>query len=188
MAAAAAAQTDGDVQIHPVAPLIRLTLLTLYLALVMPLPLLAPVDQRTWLLLALPLGGLLVLALLSERVSLDAQGICVGHPRWCAWLLRRGWRLEWKEVTGLMAVRTSQGGTVVYLRAADGRHLLLPQRVERLPEFLGLVQRSSGLDLSGIGRLTPPWTYWTLAILSGLILLGELITTVAVAAQPAPAA
>ena len=50
------------------APLIRFTLISLYLALV--LPLLAPPELQAWLL---PLGLLLILALVSEQVSSAIQ-------------------------------------------------------------------------------------------------------------------
>ncbi|MCP9800018.1 hypothetical protein [Synechococcus sp. RedBA-s] len=169
-------------QTYPVAPLIRFTLLGLYLALVLPLPLLAPPTLRPWLTAALPLGLVLVAALLSERVRLDQEGITVGHPRWCAWLLRRGWQLPWQQLEDLTSVGTSQGGRVYYLRAQDGRRLLLPQRVARFPAFLLQVQRASGLDLSAVGRLSPPWTYWALAGLTGAMLLGELAAQLLLAA------
>jgi len=169
-------------QTYPVAPLIRFTLLGLYLALVLPLPLLATPSLRPWLTAALPLGLVLVAALLSERVRLDQEGITVGHPRWCAWLLRRGWQLSWQQLEGLSSVGTSQGGRVYYLRAQDGRRLLLPQRVARFPAFLLQVQRTSGLDLSAVGRLSPPWTYWALAGLTGAMLLGELAAQLLLAA------
>ena len=58
-------------------PLIRFTLLSLYGALVLPLPLLAPAESR-WLMVAgLLLGLVLVIGLLSERVETDAEGIQV---------------------------------------------------------------------------------------------------------------
>ena len=61
-------------------PLIRFTLLSLYGALVLPLPLLAPAESR-WLMVAgLLLGLVLVIGLLSERVETDAEGIQVRYP------------------------------------------------------------------------------------------------------------
>jgi hypothetical protein len=173
-------------QTYPVAPLIRFTLLGLYLALVLPLPLLATPALRPWLIAALPVGFVLVAALLSERVRLDQDGLTVGHPRWCAWLLRRGWQLPWKQVEGLTSLGTSQGGRVYYLRAQDGRRLLLPQRVDRFPAFLLQVQRTTGLDLSEVGRLSPPWTYWALAALTLAMLLGELVVLVALPTASVP--
>ncbi|MFM7266163.1 MAG: hypothetical protein ACKOZW_11360, partial [Cyanobium sp.] len=63
-----------DRQVYPMAPLIRFTLIGLYLALVLPLPVLAPPPLRIPLLLALPLGLLLVVAATAERVELGPAG------------------------------------------------------------------------------------------------------------------
>lgn len=161
--------------VHPMAPLIRLTLLLLYLALALPLPLLADSGLRLPLALAFLFGLLLVTAATSERVELDGEGIRVGHPAWCAWLLRRGWSLAWPAVVGLTPVGTSQGGRVYYVRSSAGGAYLLPQRVARFEAFLERFGRESGLALAGVGRLTPPWTYQLLALLSGLLLTGELL-------------
>ena len=76
------------------APLIKTTLLFLYLALVLPLPVLAPSELKLWLLSATILGFLLVLALVSEEVQLSSSSLKVGYPIWCHWLLRRGWQVS----------------------------------------------------------------------------------------------
>jgi hypothetical protein len=166
---------------YPMAPLIRFTLLGLYLALVLPLPLLAPDELRLALQLAVPIGFLLVLAATSERVELDDHGIRVGHPPWCGWFLRRGWGLPWSRITALTSVTTSQGGRVYYIRSGespqdrDGAAWLLPQRVAGFDDFLARFAQASGMATSHIGRITPPWTYQLLAILSALLLAGELL-------------
>ena len=168
---------------YPMAPLIRNTLLGLYLALVGPLPLLAPPDLRLPLALAVGFGLALMVAATSEQVELDAVGIRVGHPAWCAWWLRRGWQLDWPSVRALMPVATSQGGFVYYVtphqRPSDlqgaAKAYLLPQRLERFPDFLCRFSAATGLDTSHVGRLSPPWTYRLLALLTALMLLAELV-------------
>jgi hypothetical protein len=40
-------------------------------------------------------------------------------------------------------------------------------------DFLARFSQSSGLDTSTIGRISPPWTYQLLALLSALMLAGE---------------
>jgi len=159
---------------YPMAPLIRFTLIALYLAMVAPLPLLAPAELKLLLWLALPLGLVLVVAATSEAVELDPDGIRVGHPSWCAWLLRRGWSLPWKSISGLTPVATSQGGRVFYVRGEDGSAYLLPQRVAAFEQFLGRFSQETGINTSSIGRISPPWTYQLLAGLSAAMLLGEL--------------
>jgi len=176
-AAAAAAPPEPAPTCHRMAPLIRFTLLALYLALAAPLPVLAPPELRQPLWLALALGLALVLAATSERVLLDSSGLAVGHPGWCAWLLRRGWQLPWTQIEAITPVRTSQGGQVFYLRQGD-RQLLLPQRIERFEAFLERLSQETGLDTASIGRISPPWTYQTLAVLCALMLAGELLALV----------
>ena len=144
--------------------------------LLLPLPLLAPGGMRLLLLGALLFGLVLLLALTSERVELDAVGIRVGHPAWCSWFLRRGWSLGWDQIVALTPVGTSQGGRVFYVRSRDNQGAyLLPQRVARFESFVAAFAAATGLDCAGVGRLTPAWTYQLLAVLSAVLLSGELI-------------
>ena len=174
----------GDRDIHAMAPLIRFTLLALYLALVLPLPLMAPQSLRLLLLVAVPLGLVLVVAITSERVEVDSNGIRVGHPPWCAWVLRRGWQLPWTSITSLTPVGTSQGGKVFYVRDQVGGAFLLPQRVERFEAFLQEFTQRSGLNTASVNRISPPWTYQLLAGLCTLMLVGELVSLAWALAHP----
>lgn len=161
---------------YGMAPLIRFTLISLYLALVLPLPLLAPPGIGPTLLIALVLGLVVVVALTSEIVRLDAEAISVGYPRWCRWLLRRGWSLRLDQVGGLTPVATSQGGRVFYVRQQGaGEAFLLPQRIAHFDDFLRRFAAATGVDTAAVDRLTPAWTYQLLAVLSTLMLIGELV-------------
>ena len=165
--------------VYPMAPLIRSTLIALYLALVLPLPAIAPQGLQLPMALAVPAGLVLILALVSEQVELNDSGIRVGHPAWCRWLLRRGWQLSWEQITGITPVATSQGGRVFYLRTSAangaGTSVLLPQRLEQFDDFLARFGRHTGLATGSIGRISPAWTYQLLAALSALMVLAELV-------------
>lgn len=161
-------------------PLIRFTLLSLYVALVLPLPVLAPEGLHAPMLVGVLIGLILVTGLLSEQVETDADGITVRYPTWIRWLLRRGWTMRWQDMRALVPVGTSQGGTVYYLKAADLNNRLLPQRIARFDRFLSTLEERSSLDTKGIGRLTPPWTYQVLAGLSVVMVIGELATGLAI--------
>jgi hypothetical protein len=168
---------------YPMAPLIRYGLLALYGALVLPLPLLAPIHWRWPVGTAVLLGFLLVLAATSEQVEITATELRVGHPAWCRWLLRRGWSLAWGDVQALNSVATSQGGRVFYVRTTqDGggriQSWLLPQRIAQFEDFLARFSAATGLDVGEVQRLTPPWTYQLLAVFSGLLLLFETLALV----------
>jgi len=159
---------------YGMAPVIRFTLLALYAALVLPLPLVAPAELRLWLWGALVVGWVWVVALTSEEVVLDGEGLSVAHPPWCAGVLRRGWQLPWRQVAALTPVATSQGGRVFYVRSkGEARAYLLPQRVERFDDFLARFTALSGVSTTGVARITPPWTYQLLAGMSVTLLLAE---------------
>ena len=160
-------------------PLIRGTLISVYLALVLPLPLMAPPELKLVLWSAAPIGLVLVLAMLSEQVNVDEKGISVGHPLWCSWLIRRGWQLQWQEIKRLIPIGTSQGGRVYYFTINQGQRLL-PQRLERFDRFLSIVEERTGLKTGSIQRLTPPWTYQLLCGLAVGMLTLELAVAVAV--------
>lgn len=175
-------------QIYGMAPQIRLTLVALYAALVVPLPLLAPAPLKPWLWGALALGFLLLIAITSEQVILDPTGLQLTHPAWCGWWLRRGWQLQWPQVEGLTPVATSQGGRVFYVRTRGSsqaehrttgpRAYLLPQRVARFDDFLARFSALSGVPTDTVARISPAWTYQLLALMSMALLVGEGVALV----------
>ena len=168
---------------YPMATVIRLTLVCLYLALVAPLPWLAPAASQAGVWLAVGLGLVLIVALTSEQVVVDDSGIAVIHPPWCRWLLRRGWALDWPSVSALTPVATSQGGRVFYVRSSDGSAFLLPQRVANFDDFLSRFCAASGIDTTSVVRISPPWTYQLLAGLSAILLLAELVVGLGMAVR-----
>ena len=62
-----------------------------------------------------------------------------------------------------------------YLRTKDAS-FLLPQRVANFSELLANLQQTTGINTSSVQRLTPPWTYQLLAVLSVLMLTAELLS------------
>lgn len=179
--------SDSQRQLHVygMAPVIRFTLLGLYIALVLPLPVIATGVLRIVLWGAVALGLSILVAITSEQVILDTNGLQLKHPHWCRWWLRRGWQLHWHQVKGLKTVGTSQGGRVFYLQTttnqepemkAVDRAYLLPQRVENFEDFLVRFHDLSGLTIDHVQRLTPLWTYKLLAFMTLCLFAGEVIS------------
>jgi hypothetical protein len=130
-------QYGTGVHRYPMAPLIRYCLLSLYGALVLPLPLLAPINWRWPVGTAVLLGFLLVLAATSEQVEIAETGVRVGHPAWCHWLLRRGWSLaRFSAATGL--------------DVGDVQRLTPPWTYQLLAVFSGLLLLAECLALFGL--------------------------------------
>ncbi len=149
-------------------PLIRLTLLSLYVALTLPLPFLATIAQSpvspTWLWAGLGLGLVALVAVLTERVLLDNDGIQVTYAAWVPRFFRKGWQLPWNEVQALKPRTTGQGGLVYYFLSRSGQGYLLPMRVAGFAKLVQQVQNRTGIDMTDVRPLAQPWMY--------LILLG----------------
>jgi hypothetical protein len=162
--------------IFRISPLIRITLLSFYLALTLPLPFLARLTAPyipLWLWGAgISLGWIALYAALCERVILDEQGIQVTYPGWVPRIFRRGWVLPWSDVKALKPRTTGQGGLVYYLLSQAGQAYLLPMRVVGFARLVQQVEAKTGIDTRDVRPLAQPWMY---LILLGLTLLLWLI-------------
>lgn len=161
-------------------PLIRLTLLSLYLALTAPLPFLSQVTGApippALLLLGISFGTVALYAALSERVILDDQGIQVTYPIWVPRLFRQGWSLPWSEVKELKPRTTGQGGLVYYFLSTEGKAYLLPMRVAGFAKLVRQVQAKTGIEMTDVRPLAQPWMYLILLGFTLLLLLVDAWT------------
>ena len=109
------------------------TQLSLYLALTLPLPILADVTNApvspALLWPSIGLGFVILYAVLTERVILSDEGIEVAYATRVPKFFRRGWSLLWSEVKQLKPRTTGQGGIVYYFLRKDEKAYLLPMRV-----------------------------------------------------------
>ncbi|MEO0870072.1 MAG: hypothetical protein AAFY17_16905, partial [Cyanobacteria bacterium J06642_11] len=154
-----------------ISPLIKVTLLSFYVALLGPLPFLAqateaPISPRVLVVLAM-LGAALLGAGLSEQVHTDDQGITMVSP-----LPWRGWSLAWSDIKALKPRSTGQNGTVYYFitEAAD-RAYLLPMRVVGFARLVRTVEANTGIDTQDVKPLAQPWMYLFLLVMTGFLLL-----------------
>ncbi len=175
-------QVDLQTQPNPsacfrISPLIRYTLLLLWVALTLPLPVLSVLKGQPiplWLLLSgLGIGLAALLGALSERVVLDETGIRIAYAAWVPGWFRSGWSLEWASITALKPRSTSQGGLVYYLVTTDGRGYLLPMRILGFSRLLQLIQSRTGLDTRAVKPLAQPWMYTILLVFSLLLLVAD---------------
>lgn len=171
-------------RIFRISPIIRITLMALYVALTLPLPFLADVTAAPvpplLLTVGIGIGAIVLYAALSERVIVDEQGIQVSHPAWVSWAWRRGWSLPWTAITALKPRSTGQGGIVYYFLSSSGQAYLLPMRVAGFAQLVRYVQAKTGIDTTDVKPLAQPWMY--------LILLGFTLLLLAIDAWTISAA
>ncbi len=96
-----------------ISPLIRGTLIGVYLALVLPLPLMAPPELRPLLLVAAPIGLVLVWALLSEEVRLNDQRIQGGVSTLVRLAAASRLAVALAEISRLIPMGTSQAARCI---------------------------------------------------------------------------
>lgn len=162
-----------------ISPIIQLTLVSLYIALVIPLPFLAEMTDAPvppsllWVGCAVGLAALW--GGLSERVLVDESGIAVTYPAWVRAFGRRGWTLRWDEITALKPRSTGQGGIVYYfLNQAQDRAYLLPMRVVGFARLLRHVEAKTDVDTRDVKPLSQPWMYIILLGLTAMLLLVDI--------------
>lgn len=163
-----------------ISPLIRITLLSLYVALTTPLPFLADVTDApvpaNGLWVGIAIGALILFGVLSERVIVDSEGIQVTYPVWVPQFFRKGWQLAWSDVKALKPRTTGQGGLVYYLLTQSGEGYLLPMRMVGFSRFVDRVQKETGIDTRDVKPLSQPWMYFILLGLTMLLLLVDVWT------------
>jgi hypothetical protein len=168
-------ETVKTTDIFRISPLIRLTLLSLYVALTAPLPVLAETTDApissVWLWGGIAIGFIVLFAALSERVMVDAEGIRVNYPIWVPKFFRKGWQLAWSDITALKPRSTGQGGLVYYFLNQSGEGFLLPMRVVGFARLVNRVQAETGIDTTDVKPLSQPWMYLILLGFTMLLLL-----------------
>jgi hypothetical protein len=160
----------------PISPLIRITLLALYGALMVPLPFLASVTDAPiapWLLwVGIGAGGAGIYTALAQTVYTNEQGIRVLYPRWGRWILGQGWQLNWADIVALKPRSTGQGGIVYYFVGKDQKAYLLPMRIAGFARLVHQVEAKTGIDTQDVKPLAQPWMY---GILLGFTLILGLV-------------
>ncbi|AFY33369.1 hypothetical protein [Calothrix sp. PCC 7507] len=166
---------NTSASIFRLSPLIRITLLSLYVALTVPLPFLAQVTAApvppALLWVGISIGLVALYAVLTERVILDEQGIQVAYPTWVPRFFRKGWSLSWAQIKELKPRTTGQGGIVYYFLSQEGKAYLLPVRVARFGQMVRQVQAKTGIDTTDVSTLAQPWMYLILLGFTLLLLL-----------------
>ncbi len=182
-------KSNGDRRIFNLSPLIRITLLGLYAALLLPLPILAQATAAplspALLTLGVLAGAVLLYAALSERVLVDEAGIQVVYAAWVPSLWRSGWSLRWQDIKALKPRSTGQGGIVYYFVAqpdagnsnsttepvSEQRAYLLPMRVAGFAELVRYVQAQTDIDMTDVRPLAQPWMYLILLSFTLVLML-----------------
>lgn len=164
--------------VFKISALIRFSLWSLYIALLLPLPFLATTANLKVSLaqlgIALVLGGVLLNMVLSEQVQVDEAGITVSYPWWVPQWLRQGWSLKWSDIEDFQSRSTGQGGLVYYLVSKNRDGYLLPTRIDGFSQMLRLIELNTSINTRDVKPLAQPWMYLMLLIAAGLMAIADI--------------
>tara|TARA_A100001388_G_scaffold175566_1_gene131361 strand:+ start:150 stop:656 length:507 start_codon:yes stop_codon:yes gene_type:complete len=153
---------------------VKSSLISLYLALTIPIPFIAVDKLKIPSILTFVLGLYLIINITSDYVETCDDKISYKTSFISKAFGRKNWEIFWKDIKLIKSQPTSQGSKVYYFNTNKGDNFLVPQRVENFERFLLIVSQNTGIKIKEISYISPLWTYKLLATLSVLMVVGEI--------------
>ena len=155
--------------------IVKTSLISLYLALTIPLPFISNEKLKIFSIILFVLGLFLIFNITNDYLETTSQKIIYKSSFLSKTFGKKNWEIFWKDIKFIKALPTSQGSKVYYFVNNKDDNYLLPQRLENYEKFLLLITKKTGLNAEGFSYISPLWTYRLLTFLSLLMILGELI-------------
>ena len=153
---------------------VKSSLISLYLALTVPIPFISIDKLKIFSLITFVLGLYLIINITDDYVETCNDKISYKTSLISKILGRKNWEVSWKDIKQIKSLSTSQGSKVYYFNTFNGDNFLVPQRVENFEKFLLIVSSNTGIDINEISYISPLWTYKLLTLISVLMIIGEL--------------
>ena len=153
---------------------VKSSLISLYLALTIPLPFISIEKLKILSIVIFVLGLYLIINITSDYVETCSNRISYKSNFISKFLGKKDWEISWKDIKLIKSLPTSQGSKVYYFTTFQGDNFLVPQRVENFEKFLSIVSKNTGVAIDDISRISPLWTYKLLTLLSVMMIIGEL--------------
>jgi len=153
---------------------VKSSLISLYLALTIPIPFISIDKLKILSITTFVLGLYLIINITSDYVETCNNKISYKTSFISRALGRKDWEIFWKDIKLIESLPTSQGSKVFYLNTKRGDNFLIPQRIENFEKFLVIVSKNTGLITDELSYISPLWTYKLLTFLSFIMIIGEI--------------
>ena len=153
---------------------VKSSLITLYLALTIPIPFISIDKLKILSITTFVLGLYLIINITSDYVETCNNKISYKTSFISRALGRKDWEIFWKDIKLIESLPTSQGSKVFYFNTKRGDNFLIPQRIENFEKFLVIVSKNTGLITDELSYISPLWTYKLLTFLSFIMITGEI--------------
>ena len=154
---------------------VKSSLISLYLALTIPIPFISIDKLKLLSITAFILGLYLIINITNDYVETSDNKISYKTSLISKTFRKNSWDILWKDIKLIKSLPTSQGSKVYYFSTTKGDNFLIPQRIENFEKFLLIISRKTGINVKNINYISPLWTYKVLTILSFLMIIGEII-------------
>ena len=155
---------------------VRSSLISLYLALTIPIPYISIKEFKIFSLILFFLGLFLIVSITNDQVNTCDEKISYKTSFLAKFFGKRNWSISWKDIVSIISSPTSQGSKVFYFSTVNGENFLVPQRIENFEKFLIIVSDKTKLKVDQVGYLSPLWTYKVLTFLSVFMIIGEVVS------------
>ena len=153
---------------------VKSSLISLYLALTIPIPLISIDKLKILSIFTFVLGLYLIINITSDYVETCNNKISYKTSFISKTLGRKNWEISWKDIKLIKTLPTSQGGKVYYFNTNEDDNFLVPQRIENFERFLSIISKKTDIQTNKMSYISPLWTYKLLTLLSVLMIIGEL--------------
>ena len=153
---------------------VKSSLISLYLALTIPIPFISIEQLKIPSIIAFVLGLYLIINISSDYVETYNNKISYKTSFISKYFGKENWEIFWKDIKLIKSLPTSQGSKVFYFNTRKGDNFLIPQRLENFEKFLLIINRNTNLKVDEISYLSPLWTYRLLTFISLLMIIGEI--------------
>ena len=153
---------------------VKSSLISLYLALTIPLPFISIEKLKIPSIIIFALGLYLIINITSDYVETCSNKISYKSSFISKFLGKKNWEISWIDIKLIKSLPTSQGSKVYYFNTHQGENILVPQRLEKFEKFLLIVSSNTGIDINEISYISPLWTYKLLTLLSIMMIVGEM--------------
>ena len=154
---------------------VKSSLITLYLALTIPIPIYSRSDLKLFALVAFLSGLFLIIDITNDFVLTCDKKVSYKASFFSNILGKKNWEILWKDIKLIKSFPTSQGSKVHYFISDKDESFLVPQRIDNLKEFIILISKNTDLNVNQLSYISPLWTYKLLTFLSVLMIVGEIV-------------
>ena len=153
---------------------VKSSLITLYLALTIPIPFISSENLKLLSIITFLLGLFLIINITSDYVETSNIKISYKTSFFSKFMGKKNWVVFWKDINLIKSMPTSQGSKVFYFITNENENFLVPQRLENFEEFLIIISKETGLNVDGLSYISPLWTYKLLTLISLFMIIGEV--------------